>query len=152
MYYNIIIAVLIILLFFSGAGCIYMIKKQGALKRSLQSANNRKRVTNRIISRLKNDPDFLEKKLNERNYKKVAIYGNNEFTELVIDLLKGSGIEVSYVVTGEWSVSVKDVKLVKNCESDVDATIVVSDNKKEEIEGKYKGEYLSFYDLLYDKI
>lgn len=144
--------ILIILLIFITAICFYLIKHIGRLKRDLQKNNNYKRVSRQIIFRLIDDPHFLEKRLNEKNYNKIAIYGNNEYTHLIADLLKSTGIEIAYVIAPEWSVSAKGVKLVRKGEEEVDATIVVTENKKSSLDGCYQGEYLSFYELVYNKI
>ncbi len=142
--------ILIILLFFITVICIQLIKRLGRLKREQQKSNNYKRVSRQIIFRLINDPHFLEKRLVEKNYNKIAIYGNNEYSNLMIDLLKSSEIEIAYLITPEWSASAKGVKLVEKGEESVDVTINVTDNKKTSLDGYYQGEYLSFYDLIYN--
>lgn len=92
----------------------------------------------------------MEKRLVEKNYNKIAIYGNNEYSNLMIDLLKFSEIEIAYLITPKWSASAKGVKLVEKGEERVDATINVTENKKASLDGQYQGEYLSFYDLIYN--
>lgn len=150
MIFWIIIFILIILLIFITAICFHLIKRVGRLKREQQKSNNYKRVSRQIIFRLINDPHFLEKKLIEKRYQKIAIYGNNEYSNLIIDLLKSTEIEIAYLIVPEWSVSVKGVKLVEKGKEKVDATIVVTEDKKTLLDGCYQGDYLSFYDLIYN--
>lgn len=151
MFYWIIIIILIILFACSAGLCVFLLKRQGTLKRQLQQSYDYKRVSRKIIAKLTEDPKFLEEYLRENSYRKIAIYGNNEYTDLIIDLLKQTEIEVAYVIASQWSVSAKGVKLVKKGEDKVDATIVVTENNKSSLDGDYQGEYLSFYDLLYNK-
>lgn len=132
------------------AACFLLIKRLGRAKREQQNSYHYKRVSRQIIFKLINDPHFLEKTLLEKNYNKIAIYGNNDYSNLMIDLLKSTEIEIAYMITSEWSASAKGVKLVEKGEERVDATINVTERKKTSLDGHYQGEYLSFYDLIYN--
>lgn len=150
MIFWIVLFILIILLLFMTAACFLLIKRLGRAKREQQNSYHYKRVSRQIIFKLINDPHFLEKTLLEKNYNKIAIYGNNDYSNLMIDLLKSTEIEIAYMITSEWSASAKGVKLVEKGEERVDATINVTERKKTSLDGHYQGEYLSFYDLIYN--
>lgn len=142
--------ILIILFFFITVICIHLLKRLGRSKREQQLSNHYKRVSRQIIFKLINNPHFLEQRLREKKYSKIAIYGNNEYSNFMIDLLKPTEIEIAYLISPKWSASAKGVKLVEKGVESVDVTINVTDNKKTSLDGYYQGEYLSFYDLIYN--
>lgn len=148
----ILIAILCIMLIIISILLFYFIKRYGNLKKILQQNNDYKRVKNRIIFQLIENPHFLEQQLKQGNYNKIAIYGNNEYADLVIDLLRGTGIEIEYMLVEDWSVTTKNVILLQEAGPEVDATINVTEKDKDSLRDKYKGDYLSFYDLLYHKV
>ena len=124
-----------------------ILKKIYSLKQNLQKSSADIRNLKLWISKKKSNPDCFKDYLRNKKIEKVAIVGNGVFTDILIEELLESEIDILYIIGSTWSVNIYGIPVLSQPEKKVDAIITTSTSKE-----KYDNyKIISIFDILYNK-
>lgn len=132
------------------------IRKQGELKKEIRNKEAEKALLLRYIRNLENGWK-LSGAMAEQRIGTLAICGCNEYSDIVFEALKDSECRLEYIITGNLSVTSKDITLLTMEEKlpEVDAVMICElfqeeDRKRELIEKGFR-RVITFSDVIYGK-
>lgn len=126
-----------------------ILKKYNKLKRDLQKRSIEIRNLKLWIIKKSNNPEYFKNYFSKKNIKKVAISGNNKYTELLIEELVNAGIYIKYIIAPVWSINTYGIPMYSNIQKNINVDAIVSTSISKETYDNYN--VISLFDILYQK-
>lgn len=134
--------------------CVLLIRAYSELNRSANNAQHLLFTLRKWDSRDEQQEKYIEKKLNNMHYRKIAVYGCGVLGKRMARNLENSDIKIEYFIDRDTTVCYKNIQVIHNMEDlpQVDAVIVTVVSQfyliRESLHSKIRCPIISVEDLL----
>lgn len=126
-----------------------ILKKINNLKRDLQNRYIEIRNLKLWISKKINNPEYFKDYFSNKNIKKVAVSGNNTYSDILIEELINAGIRIEYIIAPLWSTNPYGIPMYSDIQKQISIDAIVSTSIPREVYDNHT--VISLFDILYQK-